>query len=683
MEIRRVQYSDPVSESGNGNGNRGWSHFRRLLFGSPIATDEAHHALLPKFLALPVFASDAISSVAYATQQIVLALGAVGMWALTQRQTYTEYTMLISGLIVALLAIVVISYWQTIFAYPNGGGSYIVSKRNLGVLPGLVAAAALLIDYVLTVSVSIASGVQNLRDVPLFAPLHIGDHMVAYSVLCIALLTLANLRGLKESGKMFALPTYVFVAMCYFMIAIGLLAPFIGWHFHMEYVNQDWPNGGESLKNTAGAFGIIVFLRAFANGCSAMTGTEAVSNGVPAFKEPRSRNAALTLVAMGLILGTIFMGISWLTMNLHVVYWENNGSTAPAVIDQVSGAIFGKTGPWSWAYLTTQIFTALILVLAANTSFADFPRLSSILARDGFMPRQLSNLGDKLVFNNGIIALGALSAFLIIIKNGSVDLLIPLYAIGVFLAFTMSQSGMVRHWFTSRAKNWQIKAAINGLGAVATGIVLVDIATEKFMDGAWIVVVLVVLMVLMFRKIYAHYADIADQLRLTRYEVQERCLVDNTVVVLVQGINQGTLQAIDYAYSLSKSCIAIHVELDPERTAMLKDRWGDTMPDVPLVVLESPYRSLLAPIMHYLDVVHAEKPNHRITVVIGEFVSTKWWHPLLHGNTGLLLKFALLGRTDVIVANVRYRLERRDEVFKPRKGIASKPVQAVREAAEK
>ncbi|HEY9789137.1 MAG TPA: APC family permease [Candidatus Obscuribacterales bacterium] len=666
MEIRTVPYADPVTESGHVTG---WKKMRRLVFGSPIATQQAHRALLPKVLALPVFASDAISSVVYATQQIILALGVAGLWVMSQREAYTHYTMLLSGLIVLLLVIVVASYWQTIYAYPNGGGSYIVSKRNLGIMPGLVAAAALLIDYVLTVSVSIASGVQNLRDVPLFAPLHIKENMVLYCIIFVALLTLANLRGLKESGKMFAIPTYVFVAMCYLMIFLGLVGPFIGWQFHPQYVNQDFPGSVESAQKAAETFGIVVLLRAFANGCSAMTGTEAVSNGVPAFQEPRSANAAQTLLYMGLILGSLFLGISWLAMNMHVVYWEANGNTAPAVIDQLSGAVFGKVGPFSWAYIVTQVFTALILVLAANTSFADFPRLSSILARDGFMPRQLSNLGDKLVFNNGIIVLGILSALLIAVKNGSVDALIPLYAIGVFLAFTLSQAGMVNHWRNSGEKRWQMKACVNGFGALATGIVLLDIAAEKFMDGAWFIMVLVVVLVWLFRKVYAHYADVSDQLRLLNYEAEPLAPIRNTALILVQGINVGTMQALDYARSLSHDCTAIHVELDPERTKFLKERWSDVVSDVPLVVLESPYRSLLGPIMHYLDVVHAEKPNCRITVVIGEFVPTKWWHSLLHGNTGLLLKLAFLGRYDVSVANVRYRLEKRHE--KPRKGLGS------------
>jgi len=635
--------------------------FRRLLFGSPIQTEDAGHTLLPKYLALPVFSSDAISSVAYATQQIILALGGAGMWMASQQGTYTTYTMAVSGAIVALLAIVVLSYWQTIFAYPNGGGSYIVSKSNLGVLPGLTAAAALLIDYILTVSVSIASGIQNLRDVPLLAPLNIGDHLILYCVVAIALLTLANLRGLKESGRIFAIPTYIFVVMCYLMIGIGLIGPFIGWHFHTEYVNQDWPGGEAAAKHAVGTFGIFVLLRAFANGCSAMTGTEAISNGVPAFELPKSNNAALTLMTMGLILGTIFIGISWLAMQFHVVYWENGGNTAPSVIDQISGCIFGKTGTWSLAYLITQIFTALILVLAANTSFADFPRLSSLLARDGFMPKQLSNLGDKLVFNNGIIALGVLAALLIVVKKGSVDALIPLYAIGVFLAFTLSQLGMVKHWFSNKTKNWEIKATINGCGAVATFLVLIDIAAEKFADGAWVIMVLVIILVICFRKVFAHYADVTEQLQLTGNQPQENSPRENIVVVLVQNVNKGTLETIKYARSLSQKLIAVHVATDTDQTATLSEQWLSRFPDIELEVLDSSYRSLVVPVLRFIDSTREQHPGANVTVVLCEFVATKWWHTFLHGHTGVILRLALLGKRNVVVANFRYYLEKHTE----------------------
>ena len=622
---------------------------------------------MPKVLALPIFSSDAISSVAYATQQILLVLCGAGLWMSASAPKYSYYTMVISSLIVALLAIVVLSYRQTISAYPGGGGSYAVSKKNLGVFPGLMAAAALLIDYVLTVSVSVAAGVQNLRDVPMFGAFSIKEHMVTYCVLFIALLTLANLRGLRETGRLFAMPTYLFVGMCYLMIGLGLIGPFIGWHFHPEYVNQHYPAGLQAAKNAAANLGAVLFLRAFANGCSAMTGIEAISNSVPAFQEPKSRNASRTLVLMAMILGTIFLGISWLSVRFHVVYWEFGGNTAPSVIDQLSGAIFGKTGGGGWLYLITQLFTALILVLAANTSFASFPRLASILARDGFMPRQLSNLGDKLVFNNGIFVLGIVSAMLVVAKKGSVDALIPFYAIGVFLAFTLSQAGMVRHWIRSKERGWRRKALVNGIGAFATFLVLLDIACEKFAEGAWMVIVIGAVLIFMFRKIYAHYADVADQLRIAKY-AQQLQPAGNTVLVLVQGINTGTLQAIDYARSISDNVIALHIELDPDKTGTLKERWKDMFPGIPVVVLESPYRSLIGPLLQYLDTVSKEKPNDRITVVIGEFVPTKWWHSLLHGNTGLLLKFALLRRNEVVVANVRYKLENRSE-FRPRKGF--------------
>ncbi|HLK59119.1 MAG TPA: APC family permease [Chthonomonadaceae bacterium] len=639
---------------------------RLILFGNPISSEHHEHTLLPKITALPVFSSDAISSVAYATQQIVLALAASGLWLKTHRDEYTHYTLLVSGLIVLLLAIVVTSYWQTIFGYPSGGGSYIVSKDNLGTMPGLIAAGALLIDYVLTVSVSIASGVQNLEDVPLFSPLHVADHLVLYCVLAILVLVLANLRGLKESGTLFALPTYGFIVCCYVLILLGLFGHSFGWQMHMEGINEvyntyPFKEGMQGAEKVYGSLSTVVLigvlLKAFANGCSAMTGTEAVSNGIPAFRPPKSRNAALTLLAMGMILGSLFIGISWLAMNLHVVYWEQGAKTAPAVIDQISGAVFGKEGsPYYWAYITTQIATALILVLAANTSFADFPRLSSILAHDRFLPKQLSNLGDKLVFNNGIVILGVLAALLIVIKNGSVDALIPLYAIGVFTAFTLSQAGMVRHWFKERSRGWQVKAVINGLGAFATFIVLLDIAIEKFMDGAYIVIFLVAILVLMFQKIHRHYLDTAQQLKMVHYHPPTTPLT-NTVLVLIPGMHRGVMPALEYARSLSADCRAVHIETDPEKTPQLKERWEQWAQDVPLIVLNSPYRALISPIMQYLDAVQTERRNHLVTVVVPEFVSTRWWHNLLHGQSGLRLKLALLGRKDVIVANVRYYLQ--------------------------
>jgi amino acid transporter len=634
-------------------------HFRCFLLGNPVASEHADHTLLPKSLALPVFASDAISSVAYATQQIILALGAAGLYVIAERERYTNSTLLVAGLIVTLLAIVVFSYWQTIFAYPKGGGSYIVAKDNLGTLPGLIAASGLLIGYVLTVSVSIAAGVQNLASIPLVKQWDLHHHNVSWCLVFIAILTLVNLRGLKESGALFAIFTYGFVVMCFVMIAVALVGPMWGWQpdlTEIHAVYNAWPGSQEAARHSAETFGFLVLLRAFANGCSAMTGTEAVSDGIPAFQEPKSRNAALTLLMMGLILGTIFIGITWLAMHLHVVYWEHHGQSAPAVIDQISGAVFGKTGPFSFAYLITQIFTAAILVLAANTAYADFPRLTSFLARDRFLPKQFANLGDKLVFNNGILLLGLFAALLIIVKKGAVDALIPLYATGVFIAFTLSQGAMVRRWIRLKGPGWQRKAFINGFGATTTFIVLCFIVYEKFKAGAWMVVVLIFLLVLMFRKIFHHYADVAAQLRLPKIPLPAPALT-NTVLVLIPGLHRGVLPALEFAYSLSSDCRAVYIETVPENTAPLKARWEEWMPDIPLVILNSPYRSLVSPILAYLSAVQMERHNHLVTVIVPEYVSTKWWHSLLHGNSGLLLKLALLSRRDVVVANVRYYLQ--------------------------
>ncbi len=628
---------------------------RRVVFGKPLASEEAesNDTLLRKLIALPVFCSDAISSVAYGNQAILLVLCSSGLWLGSLSHLYGQYLMVISFLILALLIVVAASYWQTIYAYPNGGGSYIVSRQNLGTTTGLVAAAALLIDYVLTVSVSVAAGLQNVMDVPVLSFLHIGKHLALYSVGAILLITFANLRGLRESGTLFALPVYTFIAMCYLLVLVGIFGPAIGWQFHPEFVNQVIPNSEVTAK-TVETFSMVVLLRAFANGCSAMTGTEAVSNGIPAFREPKSKNAAITLVIMAAILGSVFMGVSWLAVHFHVVYWERHGLTSPSVIDQLSGAIFGKTGPWSWAYLLTQAATAMILMVAAQTSFAGFPRLASILARDGFMPRQLTNLGDKLAFNNGILLLGVFSATVIIFARGSVDKLIPFFAIGVFVAFTLSQTGMVRHWFREKSAYWQGKATINGIGALACFIVVLDIAAEKFFEGAWFVIVIICLLVFLFKRIAWHYKRIAELLSPANYHHDQP--MQNTVLVLVHGIHAGTLTAIDYARSLSKDCVGVSIAVDAEQAQKLAASWEQLVPDMELVVLDSPFRSLVMPLVRYLDQVHSEKPNSRITVVITEFVTSSWWQSLLHGNTGLILKLALLNRRDVIVANVRYWL---------------------------
>jgi amino acid transporter len=629
---------------------------RTALLGPPLTSAQSELTLLPVFLAIPMLCNDAISSVAYATQQILLSLGSAGLWQLAQQQDYNTYSVGITAAIVLLLAAVVVSYCQTVFAYPSGGGSFIVAKENLGTTAGLVAGAALLVDYILTVAVSIASGVQNLEDIPFLRPLEIRNHLVFYCVLFAILLTIANLRGMKESGKLFAVPTYLFIGMTYLLIVVGLLGPFLGWQLHKEYVTQAWPLPHLHTGALTSALAITVLLRAFANGCSAMTGVEAVSNGIPAFQEPKSKNAATTLILMGLILGSLFIGISALAVNLHVVYWELNGETSPAVIDQISAAIFGKTGPSAFLYLLMQFSTAMILIIAANTSFADFPRLSSILASEGFLPRQLQALGDRLVFSNGIFLLGSLSVFFIVLKHGNVDALIPLFMIGVFVSFTLSQAGMVKHWFNQKGPHWQKKAVINGIGAFTTLIVFLNILFEKFFEGAWIVAFIVTALLIFFLSVRRHFDRLSASLSLENYHRPNQPR-QNVIILLVHSLDAASMKALDYARSLSPDCIGLHIAVVPAKADQLRALWKEYVPDVKLVTITSPYRSLIKPVIKYLSALRVERPDAQITVIVGEFVADEWWHAFLHGNSGLLLKLALLNRSDIVVTNVRYSVK--------------------------
>jgi amino acid transporter len=656
---------------------------RTLIFGHPVETEHVEHARLPKLLALPVFSSDAISSVAYATQQILLAFGAAGLATVAMSDLYSKLTLGVTAAIVLLLVIVVTSYWQTIFGYPSGGGSYIVSKANLGVTAGLIAGAALLIDYVLTVSVSIASGVQNLLATPIMADwLKLDESaanyserythfLIAFCVVFIVILTLANLRGLKESGTMFALPTYYFVGMASLMIVLGTFGAHLGWHLFPETVNQTIPDvaRNETQIQSLGRIGLVfLLLKAFANGCSAMTGVEAVSNGIPAFRSPQSRNAAMTLIMMACILGFLFAGISWLACQFHVVYWEAAGKTAMPVIDQLSGAVFGKPSPQnavgglrSFLYYSMQLSTTLILILAANTSYADFPRLSSIMAHDRFMPKPLANVGDKLVFSNGILLLGLFASALILLFKGSVDNLIPLYAVGVFTAFTLSQAGMVKHWFDERGPRWIMRAIVNSTGALVTFIVLLNILWEKrpetwnfegFAHSAWIVVLVAAILFATFRTIHQHYELLSQKLSLNG--TRRGSGLQHTVLILVPSLHRGILSALEYARSISQDCRGIHIGIEPDSNDPLKRDWEEYVgDDIPLVILESPFRSLTGPLVAYLDEVRKER-DHLVTVIIPEFVSEKWWHSLLHNNSALMIKLALLNRPGVVVSNVRY-----------------------------
>jgi amino acid transporter len=527
--------------------------------------------------------------------------------------------------IVVLLLIVTTSYRQTIHAYPSGGGAYLVAKENLGVYPGLIAAAALLIDYVLTVSVSVAAGVAAITSaVPFLYP-----HRVYLGILCIGLITLTNLRGVKESGRIFAIPTYLFIASFATLIGTGL---------YQHYVSGEGAAAVPAVAPPAQELTLFLLLRAFASGCTALTGVEAISNGIQAFKYPESRNASVTLTWMAGILLTLFLGITILSQLHHVV--PRHGET---LVSQIARDIFG-TGIF---YYIVQAATAMILILAANTSYAGFPRLASILARDRFLPHQLASQGDRLVYSNGIIALGLVASFLIWLFNGDTHSLIPLYAVGVFLSFTLSQAGMVRHWLTLRTSGWRRSVIINGLGAVSTAIVLTVIAATKFIYGAWIVIALIPVMTAIFRRIHEHYTVMAKQLSLQGFEPKK--VKEQIALVPVSGIHRGVVTALQYAKSLAPHVEAIYVDLDVEATEALRTNWAAWSSGTDLVILDSPYRSVLGPLLEYIEGLERKHPDALITVVLPSVVPARWWHNLLHNQTAWFIKGALLFRKRVIV----------------------------------
>lgn len=640
---------------------------KRVLIGRPIATDQAHHEKIPKIIALPVFASDALSSVAYATEAIMGALlvAGTGVFYLTPW---------LSLGIIALLIIVATSYRQTIMAYPSGGGSYIVSRENLGELPAQIAGASLLVDYVLTVSVSVAAGVAAVASLLKTNKIDMSQNeIVLFCVIAVAFISLMNLRGVRESGSIFAVPTYTFIAIMYAMIAFGLYKIIGGHGLPQAHPVLDFQNAGggaeggpishhvDGFGGLSRFLGIYLILHAFASGCTALTGVEAISNGVPAFKEPSSKNAATTMLWMAGILGTMFMGLSYLAMHVHALppnailpgQKEMIGET---VLSQVGRMVFDNTTPaGNILYWVLQIATALILILAANTSFADFPRLSSIIARDGFMPRQFANIGDKLVFDRGIVVLAIFSTILIVIFQGKVDSLIPLYAIGVFLSFTLSQLGMVKHWFSLKTPGWQGKAIVNGTGAVATAIVTLIFAAVKFAYGAWVVIILIPLLVVFFLRVKAHYRSVAKQLSLEGYRPSQG--FRHHVLVLAPDIHRGVIPALQYARTISEDARAVHVSVDPTREERLRKRWTQWSRGMPLVVLPSPFRSLAQPVIDYIDQLQKQEPNSITTVVIPEFVPTGTFAKLLHGQASLTLKVRLLFKRGVVVTSVPYHIE--------------------------
>ncbi len=610
------------------------SELKRLVVGRPLATEQLAHERLSKRIALAVFSSDALSSSAYATEAILLALIAAGAGAL-------GYATPVSVGIVLLLITVAFSYRQTIMAYPQGGGTYIVSRENLGTIPSLIAASSLLIDYVLTVAVSMSAAVAAIASaVQVLEP-----HRVELAIGLISLVTLANLRGVKESGQVFAMPTYLFIFSMFVLIGTGMF------NFVTGQVVPAPPPEVPYVPEEAQALTLFLLLRAFAAGCTALTGIEAIADGVPAFNKPESKNAATTLVIMAVILCTMFLGITVLADAYHIIPAQPGTETANS---QLARAIFGSG---SIPYYILQVATMLILVLASNTAYADFPRLSYFLANDRFLPRQFAQRGDRLVFSNGVLALGIFSALLVIGFGANEQALLHLYAVGVFLSFTLSQLGMVQRWRRLRTPGWWRNALINATGATVTGIVLLVIALTKFTEGAWAVIVLIPIMVLILRSIHYHYSDVARQLSLAEARPVE-AIRRHTALVLVSGIHRGVVPALRFATSIAPdNTTALYVDLNPEAAEKVRAKWAQWGCGVPLEILESPYRSLIRPILRYIDELDARYDDDVLSVILPEFIPSKWWQHLLHNQTALLLKAALLFRKGVVVVSVPYHLE--------------------------
>jgi len=600
---------------------------KRLLVGKPIPSHLAHHERLSRVTGLAVLSSDALSSVAYATDFVLVTLVAAGAMAI-------GYVIPISIVIATLLAIVAFSYRQTIHAYPTGGGAYIVAKENIGATAGLIAAASLLVDYTLTVSVSISAGVLAITS----AVPRLDVYRVELCLVFLALLTVGNLRGIRESGRIFAVPTYFFIVSITVLILGGAYR-----YFTATLVPLDLP-----LPENTGTTPLTTFLllTAFANGCTAMTGVEAVSNGVPAFRPPESKNASATLVAMAVLAITMFLGISVLAHAYRVMPTDTESG-----ISQLGRAILGRG---SVLYYTIQAATTLILVLAANTAFADFPRLASIVSRDRYLPRQFMNQGDRLAFSNGILVLSTFAAILIVVFKGDTQSLLPLYMIGVFVSFTLSQAGMVIHWRHTREPGWKTSAAINGFGAIVTGVVLIIVAVTKTLEGAWIVLLLIPVIVMVFKATRQHYDHVASQLTLKGYTPQRR--LHNTVIIPIGGIQRAVVEALRYAETLSDDVRAVYVDVDAAATEHLRREWATWGGKVQLVVLSSPYRSVMEPLLEYIEHAENERPDDYVTVILPEFVPARWWQHLLHNQRALLIKGALLFRPNTVVTSVPFHL---------------------------
>lgn len=619
------------------------------LIGRPLQTADAPHQTIGKAIGLAVFASDALSSTAYATQEILVILAAAGAAAF-------GLAFPISIAIVILLIIVALSYEQTIHAYPGGGGAYIVARDNLGELPAQIAGAALLTDYILTVAVSVSSGVAQI--VSAFEGLF--DYRIYIAVALVFIVMLVNLRGVKESGAAFAIPTFFFIVIMYLTVGVGMFRFFQG--SLGEVINPP------HLELSTLIQGITPFLilHAFSSGTAALTGIEAISNGITAFKEPRSRNAGITLIWMAAILSSLFLGISFLATRIGAV-----PSEAETVISQLGRTVFGGEGT---LYLLVIAGTTIILIMATNTSFADFPRLSALIAQDRFLPRQLAFRGSRLVYSRGIVALALIASLLIVVFKASVSALIPLYAIGVFLSFTLSQLGMSRRWWKIGRlspdaeihergsilrydSKWQLKMLINGFGAICTAIVMIVFAVTKFRDGAWFVLVLIPLLVGGFVAIHLHYRNLAMSLSLEDYGAPPR-IPRHRVILPISGVHRGSLAALRYAKALTNDVTAVHISTEEEETEKLRKKWEQWGDGVRLVILESPYRLLLEPLLTYIEEIAAKRqPNEIITIIVPQFVPKRWYHNLLHTQTALWLRLALLFQPGIVITDVPYQID--------------------------
>ncbi|MEN4013566.1 MAG: APC family permease [Bellilinea sp.] len=646
MNIEDRQGTTVLRRESESQPRRDW---RTWLFGRPLPTADAPHQTIGVLIGLAVFASDALSSTAYATQEMLVILMVLGSEAY-------NYVFPLSIGIVLLLTIVTLSYEQTVHAYPNGGGAYTVSRDNLGVLPSKVAASALLTDYILTVAVSISSGVaQIVSALPVLFP-----YRVWMAVGFVLFIMIMNLRGVKESGRAFAIPTYFFVFAMFTTVIVGLIRYLSGGlgvvvdppHLEVIHISQ--------------GVGLFLILRAFSSGTAALTGIEAISNGIPAFKEPRSHNAGRTLIIMSVILGTLMLAISFLSAHIRAVPSEEE-----TVISQLARTAFDGRGA---LYLGVIVATTVILIMAANTAFADFPRLSAITATDGLLPRQLTYRGSRLVYSYGIVLLALMSCGLIIIFQASVTRLIPLYAVGVFLSFTLSQTGMARRWWKIghlrpgqevKEKNstlrfdsgWKLKLGINGFGAFLTGVVMLIFASTKFIDGAWVVIVIIPALVLMFTSIDKHYKGLAARLSLDNYGAPPR-IARHRVILPIGGVHRGTLAALRYARTLSDDITAVHVSIDPQEAERVRQKWETWGDGRRLVILESPYRLFIEPLLEYIDELDQQRqPNEIITIVVPEFIPRHWHSGMLHTKTAVALRQALLFHKDIVITSVPYQVD--------------------------